>query len=371
MKQEEPIRIAQIIGKMWAGGVETVVFNYYRALDHNKVQFDFYYDADSTVEPPEDIIEMGAHFYKLSPYQKIWRYLPELKKYFQERNYIIVHSHLNTLSVFPLFIAWIVGIPVRIAHNHSVPGGNEWKRNVIKLLLKKFSKVFATDYFACSEKAGYWLFGNKTFKEGKVKIIKNAIDFQKFSLPYERKRALKESLGLTHNVVYGHIGRFTFAKNHMKLLDIFKILYIRNNNAKLLLVGDGELHDQIYQKINKLALTDSVICVGKVQNPEVYYSVIDVMILPSYFEGFSMTTIESQVSGVPIVISKAIPIEAVISDSCQYRDLKDSDESWADAAESLLNKTVELNDRSYEFDIHRCAPLLQDWYLENYKLKFI
>ena len=101
MKRNEPIRVAQIMGKLWAGGVEMVVFNYYRAIDKSKVQFDFYYDADSTVEPPQDLIDMGARFIKVPPYQKLPQYLKTLKRYFKENNYKIVHSHINTLSVFP------------------------------------------------------------------------------------------------------------------------------------------------------------------------------------------------------------------------------------------------------------------------------
>lgn len=101
MKQkDEPIRVAQIMGKLWAGGVEMVVFNYYRAIDKSKIQFDFYYDADSTVEPPQDLIDMGARFYKIPPYQKLPQYIRELKKHLKENQYLIVHSHLNTLSVY-------------------------------------------------------------------------------------------------------------------------------------------------------------------------------------------------------------------------------------------------------------------------------
>ncbi len=166
MIDSKPVRIAQIMGKLWAGGVEMVVFNYYREIDKSKIQFDFFYDEDSTVEPSQELISMGARFYKLPPYQRLSEYLKVLRKYLKENKYIIIHSHINTLSIFPLFVAWLENIPIRIAHNHSVPGGNEFTRNIIKKMLKFFSKVFSTDYFACSEKAGRWMFGNKTFEEG-------------------------------------------------------------------------------------------------------------------------------------------------------------------------------------------------------------
>ena len=149
-----PFRIAHIAGKLANGGVENVIFNYYRAIDKEKIQFDIFYDEDSTCNPPEELIALGARFIKIPPYQKLWRYIPSLIKELKKGNYKIVHSHLNTLSVFPLFAAFCARVPIRIAHNHSVPAGNEAARNLLKNFLKLFSNVFATNYAACSERAG-------------------------------------------------------------------------------------------------------------------------------------------------------------------------------------------------------------------------
>lgn len=364
---KEPLRVAQIIGKMWAGGVETVVFNYYREMDHNKVQFDFYYDADSTVKPPKDIVAMGARFYKLPPYQRLWEYMPKLKKYLINNNYSIIHSHLNTISVFPLFVAWILKIPVRIAHNHSVLGGNEWKRNCFKLILKQFSKFFATHYFACSEKAGRWLFGNKSFDKGQVLIVNNAINFDKFIISEKTISSIQNKLLLKNKIVIGHVGRFTYAKNHIKLLNIFNEIYKKNNNACLLLVGDGELHNNIIEKVKELGLTGQVICTGKVSDPEVYYPLMDLLILPSYFEGFSIVSIEAQISGIPVLVSDVVSKEVCISNACKYMDLKEDDKKWAKQAYNMIGMKVKLFPECYKYDIKKCAPKLQGWYLKHGK----
>ena len=86
------------MGKLWAGGVEMVVFNYYRVINKSKVQFDFYYDEDSTVEPPQDLIDMGARFYKVPPYQKLPGYIETLRKYFKENSYLNIMK-LLTISI--------------------------------------------------------------------------------------------------------------------------------------------------------------------------------------------------------------------------------------------------------------------------------
>ena len=352
-----PIRIAHIIGKMCAGGVESVVFNYYRAIDHSKYQFDFYYDADSSVEPPQDLIEMGARFIKVPPYQHIFQYLKTLKKHFIERDYFIVHSHLNTLSVFPLFAAWQSKIPIRIAHNHSVPRGKEYARNSLKNILKQFSTLFANHYFACSEEAGRWLFGNKLFDEQKVTVIHNAIDFSRF-FNEEKDETICKQFGLSSNsLVIGHIGRFTAAKNHQKIISIFEAVCKHDNNAKLLLVGDGELYEEIHNRV-KVAFA------GKVSDPEKYYSVIDVLILPSIFEGIPVTVIEAQIAGIPCVISNIVNSEVVISDACYYLGIDETDEKWANTIISLVNKRANLTENSQNYNIEVAVQLLERKYSE-------
>lgn len=360
---DKPIRVAQIMGKLCAGGVEMVVFNYYRAIDKNKIQFDFYYDSDSTVDPPSDLIEMGARFIRVPPYQQLLPYLKTLKKYFSINDYKIIHSHINTLSVFPLFVAWKCKIPVRIAHNHSVPQGESLKRTGLKYFLKCFSRVFSTDYFACSEKAGRWLFGNKKFDNGEVVVIKNAVDFNRFRPSESDLIFLKSKFNLAGKFVIGHVGRFTFAKNHEFLIKVFKLITEVRDDSVLMLVGDGELNEQIHKWVKEYGVSDRVVFVGKVSNPEMYYRLADVIALPSVFEGLSLTTIESQIAGVPIVTSLAVPEEAIISDGCIRLDLQET--KWKDCILGIADKNVNLDNRSEEYDIHHAVKILESWYLKK------
>lgn len=366
MKQiDEPIRVAQIMGKLWAGGVEMVVFNYYRAIDKSKIQFDFYYDADSTVEPSQDLIDMGARFYKLPPYQKLPQYIRELEKHLRENHYLIVHSHLNTISVFPLFAAWMCRVPVRIAHNHSVPSGKELKRDILKYFLRIFARVYSTDYFACSEKAGRWIFGDSNYDAGRVVIVRNATDFKRFKPDKIKTEKLKRELGLTDKLVIGHIGRFTYAKNHEFLLDVFKKLSEIREDAVLLLVGDGELNQTIHNLVKRKGLESRVVFTGQVSTPEQYYKLASVIVVPSIFEGLSLTTIESQIAGVPAVVSEAIPEEAVISDGVVRLNLKSP--NWINSILSMENKTVVLNEKSINYDIYYAVKKLENWYEDRVK----
>lgn len=367
MKRNEPIRVAQIMGKLWAGGVEMVVFNYYRAIDKSKVQFDFYYDADSTVEPPQDLIDMGARFIKVPPYQKLPQYIKTLKRHFKENNYKMVHSHINTLSVFPLFSAWTCHIPVRIAHNHSVPGGNEFKRNALKYFLRLFAKVFATDYFACSEKAGRWMFGDTTFEKGKVLLMRNAIDFDRFRPDQDFVESRKKDLKIEDKYVIGCIGRFTFAKNHKFLINVFSEIMKKRDDVVLLLVGDGELRPDIVRWIKEKNIQDNTILVGQVADPENYYRLCNVVAVPSLFEGLSLTTIESQIAGVPVVISNAVPDEAIISNGVTKINDTNSVSLWVSSL--MSEKVVSLNDSSQDYNIENAVIKVEEWYLRHGRKK--
>ena len=214
MKNKEPIRIAHIMGKMVGGGVEAVVMNYYRHIDKEKIQFDFLIDRDSTNIPYQEIKSLGGNVIIIPPYQKLPQYLKELTKIFKENDYKIVHSHINTLSIFPLYAAKKCNIPIRIAHSHSTSNKKEYKKNFLKNFLRPFSKKYATHYFCCSEYAGRYLFGDKAYDNGEVTLINNAITVDNFLYNEEIRKNKREDLGITNEIVIGHVGRFISQKNH-------------------------------------------------------------------------------------------------------------------------------------------------------------
>jgi len=353
----EPIRIAQIMGKWLGGGVEAVVMNYYRHIDRNKIQFDFICDADSTDIPYEEIESLGGKVILIPPYQKAFKYHRELKKVLKEGNYKIVHSHINTLSVFSLWAARSAKIPVRIAHSHSTTNKKEKKKNIVKQVLRPFSKVFATDYFACSELAGRWLFGNKVFDKGKVYILNNAIDLDKFKYDDKIRKVKRKELGINDNtLVIGHIGRFVEQKNHRFLIDIFNEIHKKNKNSVLLLAGQGPLQEEIKEKVNTLRLKNSVKFLGQRNDANELYQAFDVFLLPSLYEGLGMVLIEAQCSGLPCLASTEVPGVAKVSNLLNFIALDEPSQEWCDIILSVpiekrkdYSKTV--SDNGYNIQI--------------------
>lgn len=327
---KEPIRVAHIMGKWVGGGVEAVVMNYYRHIDRNKIQFDFICDDDSTNIPYEEIEKLDGKVILIPPYQKVFEYQRQLKNIFKENKYQIVHSHINTLSVFPLRAAKKAEVPIRIAHSHSTTNKNEKKKNLMKQILKPFSKLYATNYFACTEHAGRWLFGNKVFDEGKVFIMNNAIDLNKFKYKPEVRKLKRNELGIKdEQYVIGHIGRFVSQKNHSFIIDIFKEVSANDENAILVLVGQGPLQDEIRKKVVNLGLKDKVKFLGQVDDIEKLYQVFDLFLFPSLYEGLGMVLIEAQCSGLPCIVSTEVPSIAKVTELVDFLELSENQKFWS------------------------------------------
>lgn len=330
IEKEQIIKVAQIMGKWVGGGVETVVMNYYRNINRNKFQFDFIFDEDSKEIPYEEIEKLGGKVILIPPYQKIFKYHRELRKVLKEGNYKIVHSHINTLSIFSLFAAKRAGVPVRIAHSHSTTSKKEKKKNFIKQILKPFSKLFATNYICCSELAGRWMFGNKEYDSNNVHILNNAINLEKFKYNEEMRIHKRKELVVDDNtLVVGHVGRFVEQKNHNFLLDVFNEIHKINNDSILLLVGKGPLINEIKEKVNKLKLQECVVFLGQRTDINELYQAMDVFLLPSLYEGLPVVGIEAQAAGLLCELSDDMTKEAKVLETTRFISLESSAEQWA------------------------------------------
>lgn len=341
MEDEKPIRIAHIMGKWFGGGVESVVMNYYRNIDKNKIQFDFICDNDSTDIPYKEIQNLGGNVILIPPYQKIFKYHKALKEVLKYGKYHIVHSHISTLSVFSLCAAWAAKVPIRIAHSHNTSSNREKKKDLIKKVLRPFSKVFATDYMCCSELAGRWLFGNKTYNKGKVYLLNNAIDIDKYKFNEKTREETRHQLGIKKNtLVIGHIGRFVEQKNHEFLIDIFYEINKIHKDSMLLLAGKGELYNDIKKKVEELRLDKNVKFLGQRNDVNELYQAFDIFVLPSIYEGLPVVGVEAQAAGLLCIFSDKMTKEVKIIDSTKFYSLDKSAYNWA---KFILTKWKDFN----------------------------
>lgn len=368
MGETTPIRVAQIMGKMDGGGVESVVMNYYRSIGRDKVQFDFIVDADSTLIPKAEIEALGGRVFIVPPYQQIIPYHRELVSRFRREQYHIVHSHINTLSVFPLFAAKRAGIPVRIAHSHSIAGKGEPLRNVMKYTLRPFSRTFATHYCACAKHTGKWLFGGRTMKKGEVRIFYNAIDLEPFRFHEHTRAEARRELGLSDELVIGHVGRFVHVKNHKFLIEVFQELLKQRADAVLLLVGDGPLRKESELLAQQLGISDHVRFLGQRADIGRLYQAMDLFLFPSFYEGLAVVCVEAQTANLPCLVSDKVSQETDILGSMDFFPLDARASNWAEEVLRLLGRSGDREDcgqrmQAAGYDIQCAAKELEEFYL--------
>lgn len=290
-----------------------------------------------------------------------------MNKIFKENKYQIVHSHINSLSVFPLFSAYLAKVPIRIAHSHSTTHKSDRKSNFLKNVLRRFSKLFATNYFACSEHAGEWLFGKKALKEGKIAVIKNAIDVDKFKYDVIMRDKMRKKLGVEDKIVFGHVGRFAKQKNHDFLIDIFFDIYQKRKDIVLLLIGEGPLEEKIKEKVKEKGLDDVVKFLGMKENVNDYMQAMDIFLFPSLYEGLGIVLVEAQCSGMMCLASTEVPKEVELTPNIIFA------ENRVDIWESLILEHLNYKRESDIRNISLNGYSIKDSVvnLENRYLEFV
>jgi glycosyltransferase involved in cell wall biosynthesis len=324
-----PIRIAQVIGHTANGGIESFVMNYYKHIDHTRYEFNFFVESESLIVNQNEISKYGNGKIVLIPsYKKLSEYMSSMKRLFKEGNYDIVHSNMNALSVFTLKAAKEAGISIRIAHSHSMSNPKEPFRNLLKDVLKTQSHRYATAYFACSEEAGRWLFGDKAFDNHEVVVMNNAIDLDRFAFKEEGRKAIRQKYHIKDSTfVLGFMGRLVTQKNPDFALKVFAKYHSIQPDSALMMVGEGQLSDDIKKKAGELGIQDFVVLTGSEKNTEDYYSAFDLLLFPSLYEGLGLSAVEAQASNLICLASSFVPKQAQVIDSMKFLSLEDLD-SW-------------------------------------------
>lgn len=355
------IRILHVVTHMNRGGLETMIMNYYRNIDRTRMQFDFLTHRKYDGDYGEEIISLGGKVYHLpvlNPFSR--KYKRSLADFFDRHpEYRVIHVHQDCMSSVILKIAKKKNIEVRIAHSHSTSQDKNLKY-LIKLYYRRQIPYFSTHLFACSQAAGKWMFGNHKFT-----VLNNAIDAEKFQLDAEKRKIVREGLKVREEeLLIGHVGRFCYPKNHSFLIDIFNAIQ-KKIPSKLILVGDGELKNDIEQKVKMYGLEDKVLFTGVISDVSEIMQAMDVFVFPSNYEGLPVTLIEAQASGLSCLISDRVPLECRITDLVEQIPLTDSSEEWAKqavkAAETKRKNTVS-EVRKAGFDIKESAKYLQEFY---------
>jgi len=365
----EKTKVLYFVDRFLVGGIQTLIVNILKNINKNEIQIDFLIlDDGNKYILEDDLREKGYNVYKLN---NIWirkptdyyKYAKALDSFFSKHHdYKVVHLHGSSKNYMVLKYAKKYNIPMRIAHSHNIGFQTKSRlKTIVGDLLKNKLKKYATDYFACSKKAGEWLFGKKD-----VTIINNGINIDEFTFNKKIREEYRDKLGICKNeLLFGHVGRFTNQKNHLFLIDIFKEIHSNNQKAKLLLVGSGELEEEIKNKVSNYELTEAVIFAGFQTNVSDYFQAMDVFLFPSKYEGLGIVLLEAQAAFLPCFASKdVVPNDVKITELVSFISLNETPKEWAKiiSSSNLNRRNCTKDILKHEYSIKQTTDYLTKIY---------
>lgn len=367
------LRILQVGMTENIGGMETYLMEQYRRLDRSQVRYDFVnITGDRPMVYTDEIEQNGDLVYAVTrrsknPVRHYWEWCKLLARVHKDYDVLTLNAcHLS--YVFPLVVAALFGIRHRVIHSHNT--GDEQKIGLLRRCLVFFNHIlmglFATDFFACSEKAGKWMFGSRPFT-----IIHNAVDTSKFSFSPAKREEVRRKLGLGEELVLGHVGRFSYQKNHLFLLRVFAALVKKKPCSHLLLIGTalpGNEHylEQARQEAKALGIEDKVTFMGLRQDVPDLMQAMDVLLMPSRFEGLPLVGIEAQSTGLPAIFSDTITRELAVTELAKFVSLEEPVDNWAEVILGLQLESRYSHDkmlRENGYDVAQEAKKMEKIYL--------
>lgn len=306
-------------------GISSVICNIVNNIDNEA----FDVNIVAINKPDNEYCQtVNAHIYSIIRGKtKLFQYCYNLYKLIKKEKYDIVHIHGNSHTLaFELLIAKLAGCKKRIVHSHNTTC-------VYKLMNYMLTPLFNhlyTGALACGKDAGIWMFGKKNFT-----IINNGIDTERFAFNLAARKELRRKLCIQENeILICHVGCFNKQKNQNFLIEIFELLCKKDpDKYKLLLIGTGDLIDEIKKKVNSSEIYSKVAFLGGINNVNLYLSASDLIVMPSLYEGFPVTLVEEQANGLPCVVSDNISEDVNITGEVTFIPLNNNPKQWVEAIE--------------------------------------
>lgn len=354
------------------GGQESFIMNMLRNMDHSKIQMDFM--TPFTCDNKEMKAEIESYGGQVFSYDHPFGennnqvFKESLTDFLKKHHYDTVHFHSGSTYALMMGpkIAAEAGVKNRIVHSHCT-GDADLKYHIIKTASIPYFKKYATNYCACSKLAAAWKFPRKVVENNQVRILKNAVDLDRFAYDPEKRKEIRRQLGVKDEIVLGHIGRFSRQKNHDYLIEIFNAFLKRHPSAVLWMAGDGEEKQAIEEKVRNLGIEKNVRFLGLRKDIPELMNGMDAFVLPSLFEGLPVVGVEAQAVSLPVITSQEVTRELPIPELSRYISLDPEHLiDWMEAIEEMIK--IPRQDRKEQmtqagYEVRSAAKAMQDFYL--------
>lgn len=320
-----------------AGGRSVIAYNMTRPLT-NDFQVDFL--AIGKLKNPSFhriIEENGGHVQHVKEVSSKIKRLRSIYSILKKEKYDIVHINVDDAieGLFNIILSKLSGAKI-VLHAHTTSSSRgEGFFGRLKMLSAKKIVNFLVDYkMACSLEAADYLYGDTDLSD--VAIIKNGIIINDFLYNEELRQNVRENLNIPMEaIVLGTVGRLSYPKNPEFMVSLIQTLFSKAPNFYFIWIGDGEERASIEKKLDEEIKSGRILLLGKQEQPAQYLQAMDVFLLPSLYEGFGIVNIEAQASGLPCVVSSAVPDSASVNSNFYRLLLSDGVEKWSEFITSL------------------------------------
>lgn len=312
-----------------ANGVATVIMNQYDALIDNDYKIDFVQFLEMESPYIQKIEENNGKIYTI---KKNVKHIKEIFNILKNNKYDIVHiNQMNLYTVILIILAYFMKVKHIVYHSHNTKIPGTLKRKIQEKMCNIVYKIFANKYIACSEKAGIDAFGKSKFV-----ILKNSIDVKKFAYNYNTRVSLRQKLNIgDETFVIGTVCRIAKQKNPKFILEIIAEVVKKKKKCVFLWIGSAPSdNDSIVLELKKIAqemkIEKNILWLGSKTDVYNWYSVMDVFLMPSFWEGLGITYIESQANSLITFASDVVPEDTHITNLIKYLSLNLPAKKWAD-----------------------------------------
>lgn len=368
-----PRRVLHVIGAMDRGGAETLIMNVYRNIDRSILQFDFLVHETRECDFDSEIRALGGSIFSIDRLNgiNIVSYIKQCRVFFRtHHNYCAVHVHIGSSACFVIKEAKKFGL-FCIAHSHNTNPSLSFLE--IGFRLFSYPTRYIADYYlACSREAGVDRFGNSVVTSNRFSVLNNGIDVKRYKFSSKSRFSMRRDLGIApEQKAICHIGRFSDEKNHEFLLKAFAKCGGGEFDGRLFLIGRGPLRNNMEQLAAELNIRDKVVFLGVRSDIPDLLMAMDLFVFPSKWEGLGIAAIEAQASGLPCILSPALPDMAVCSPFAYKMDSLNSTAAWAERMvdEPIRADSDRIDGVNYVgesgFDITCAAGFLTALYLDH------
>lgn len=343
-------KVVHLINSLSTGGAETLVKDYAILLDKTKIDvavlasYDVGQTANRVQLQEQEIKVVFLNRWIKNPIIRrtmgLFQRNAQFREYLKHNQVDVIHGHLDANKYLLLNLKKIKGMKLfYTVHNEPYV---VFEKNFLKRINKHMTRFLIKHrqmrLIALHDDMRIQL--NNMFGVDNTIVVNNGIDLLRFDQSFYADQAtqIRQSVGLTaDDFVVGHVGRFNVQKNHQFLITVFTAFVKEKPNAKLLLIGSGELKPAVLQQIADNHIEDRVVLLENRRDIPELMSIMDVFLFPSNWEGLGIVLVEAQAMGLKCIASSEVPKAVHLTNHLFYVDLAEDAQKWC---EVILDDTI-------------------------------